>query len=484
MSFADEVRALAQGTVAEVGDHPAAAALRDGLERFDEPLRVAIAGRVKAGKSTLLNALVGEELAPTDVGECTRIVTWYHDGITYRVTVHPIDGLPRPARFSRDDGALVIDLAGTPADDIARLDVEWPSSRLRTMTLVDTPGIDSISIDVSGRTTALLAPDDGRPTEVDAVVYLMRHAHASDVRFLEAFHDDALARPTPVNAIGVLARADEVGACRLDAMDSATRIADRYRREPKLRRLVQTVLPVAGLVAVAGATLAEREFRLLARLAELDAERRDELLLTADRFLVDDPALPVTAVERDDLLDRLGWFGVRHAMARLAVGGVDSSAELSRSLLEVSGIEQLRRVLVERFGARADTLKARSLLATLEAMAPSLPGEVAARVDREIERITASARELLEIRLLDAVRGGALRVREVELDALERLAGGGPVTARLGLDPDASPDATRAAALAALGQWQARAENPMSDRAVVEAARVAVHLCEHLVASA
>ena len=32
--------------------------------RLDEPLRVAIAGKVKAGKSTLLNALVGEQIAP------------------------------------------------------------------------------------------------------------------------------------------------------------------------------------------------------------------------------------------------------------------------------------------------------------------------------------------------------------------------------------------------------------------------------------
>ena len=40
-------------------------------ERLDEPLRVAIAGKVKAGKSTLLNALVGEQVAPTDAGECT-----------------------------------------------------------------------------------------------------------------------------------------------------------------------------------------------------------------------------------------------------------------------------------------------------------------------------------------------------------------------------------------------------------------------------
>ena len=55
------------------------------MRRLDEPLRVAIAGRVKAGKSTLLNALVGERLAATDAGECTRVVTWYRNALGYKV---------------------------------------------------------------------------------------------------------------------------------------------------------------------------------------------------------------------------------------------------------------------------------------------------------------------------------------------------------------------------------------------------------------
>ena len=53
------------------------ASLTGIVERLQGPIRLAIAGKVKAGKSTLLNALIGEELAPTDAGECTRIVTWY-----------------------------------------------------------------------------------------------------------------------------------------------------------------------------------------------------------------------------------------------------------------------------------------------------------------------------------------------------------------------------------------------------------------------
>ena len=76
----------------EFAGSPQSAQLVAIRARLAEPLRVAIAGKVKAGKSTLLNALVGELLAPTDTGECTKIVTWYRDGHTYQVLLHPTDG--------------------------------------------------------------------------------------------------------------------------------------------------------------------------------------------------------------------------------------------------------------------------------------------------------------------------------------------------------------------------------------------------------
>ena len=105
-------------------DDPATARLLHGqLVRLDEPLRVAIAGKVKAGKSTLLNALVGEQVAPTDAGECTRVVTWYRGRADARGSCcTPRDGPPSPLPVRRRDGALVIDLGGTPAERVDRLD--------------------------------------------------------------------------------------------------------------------------------------------------------------------------------------------------------------------------------------------------------------------------------------------------------------------------------------------------------------------------
>src|SRR5690606_31890812 len=189
---------LEQAVQAYAGQPEPLARLRAVLDRLDEPLRVAIAGRVKAGKSTLLNALVGEELAPTDAGECTRIVTWYRDGHTYRVLAEDEGGATVQVPFARHDGALDVDLRGVPTP--RRLVVEWPSASLRTMTLIDTPGVGSVS-GAGAATVAALAPEGGGERPADAVVYLMRHLHGDDIAFLEAFHDDT-ARAAPVNAIG------------------------------------------------------------------------------------------------------------------------------------------------------------------------------------------------------------------------------------------------------------------------------------------
>src|SRR3954464_5607660 len=101
------------------------------LARVGQPLRVAIAGKVKAGKSTLLNALVGEEIAPTDAGECTRVVTWYRDAQVPKVMMYPRSAPPRQLTISRNGGALSFDLQGTPVDQVDRLPADRAPPRPR-----------------------------------------------------------------------------------------------------------------------------------------------------------------------------------------------------------------------------------------------------------------------------------------------------------------------------------------------------------------
>src|SRR6201995_3608190 len=82
-------------------------------DRLAEPLRVAIAGRLKAGKSTLVNALIGRRVAPTAAGECTRVVTRFRYGTADRVNVVGRDGQRRSLPL--DDDGMIPQRLGVPA---------------------------------------------------------------------------------------------------------------------------------------------------------------------------------------------------------------------------------------------------------------------------------------------------------------------------------------------------------------------------------
>jgi hypothetical protein len=476
----DRVRGvLVQAETACAGT-PAELKLRDVRERLDEPLRLALAGKVKAGKSTLLNALVGEELAPTDAGECTRIVTWYREGPGYKVTAVPKQGPPVQLPFQRDGGAIDVDLQGHDAGDLTQLVVDWPSSSLRQLTLIDTPGIASLSADVSARAEAFLTPEDDRATPADAVLYLMKHLHAADMGFLEAFHDEEMAQATPVNAIAVLSRADEVAVGRIDAMESAAKISERYRTDPKVRRVAQTVVPVAGLLAQSGSTLREVEHDALSTVAKMDPADLELLCLSADRFVNADATL--TSLEREALLDRFGLFGIRLSAELIRTNQAPTASKLSEQLVERSGLHELRRVLLSQFAARRDVLKSRSALLAVEAAVRSTPGLQSTDVLSEVERVTAGAHEFAELRLLNALRTGMVPAKPEEAAAMEQLLGAEGTTApeRLSLPLDADTGAQRQAAVDALSKWQRRAESPMASQEIKDAARVLVRTTEGL----
>ena len=365
---------------------------------------MAIAGKVKAGKSTLLNALVGEELAPTDAGECTRVPWWFRDGLTYRVTLGPTSG-GRSRRLRPRRRALDVDLGDLAAGDLASIDVEWPSRALRTLTLIDTPGIASATLALT-QAAEVFSPDDERAGPADAVIYLMRHLHAADVGFLESFTGDVYAGSTPVNTIAVLSRADELGVGRLDAMESAGRVAGRYRQDRRLARLCQTVVPVAGLLAQAAVTMREDEYRLLRRLAELPEVELEELLLSVDRFAArPGPAPPA---DRVALLRRFGIFGTRLAVHRIASGEGTDASTLQATLLATSGVEGLRSLLGQQFAARSDLLKGRAALLALGDLVRRSPAPGSDTLEADLERVHAGAHELVEMRFLNALRSGEL----------------------------------------------------------------------------
>src|SRR5580698_10533592 len=99
------------------------------LSRLRNPVRVAVVGRVKAGKSTLVNALLGQLVAPTDVSECTKVVTWFHYGHPERLEMRLADGSVVPRQL--DAGGRLPAELGVPVEQVAALHVYLANDALR-----------------------------------------------------------------------------------------------------------------------------------------------------------------------------------------------------------------------------------------------------------------------------------------------------------------------------------------------------------------
>nr|WP_054812441.1 dynamin family protein [Nocardia arizonensis] len=466
----------------------ARALLADCAGRLGQPLRVALAGSLKAGKSTLLNALVGQDIAPTDATECTRVVTWYRHGSTPNVTAYAPDGATANVVVRRGaNTGLTFDLTGLTWNApgpraVDHLEVGWPAAALANTTIIDTPGTSSLSREVSARTARLLTPDDPRENPAlpgaDAVVYLLRRLDTSDIRFLERIGASAEAGG-PLGVIGVVSRADEIGAGRIDALHSARDMAMRFAGELERTGLCQAVIPVAGLLAFAAATLRQQEFAAFEALAGAPSEELSAALLSADRFARADIALPVPPELRARLADRFGIFGIRMAVTLIRLG-VGDSAALAAALTERSGVDELRSVLDVQFAQRADQLKAHSALSALARVLSAYPGTAADRLLPRVRTLLADVHGFAELRLLGRLRTDELPLPAADLAELHRLIGGSGIAThlRLGLPPDAAPADRRAQAVAAVRKWRDRARHPLADQFTRSACLIAARSAE------
>jgi hypothetical protein len=476
------VAALIDRTLEVYRDDPAADRLRQQRRRLDEPLRVAFVGRVKAGKSTLLNALVGARVAPTDASECTRVVTLYRHGATPRVLLHDTSGGVRSLPVRRSGDGLQLDLAGTPPEQVAFLAVDWPAGGLAPATFIDTPGIASLTSEASARTEAFLDTGD-QLAGADAVVFLTRQMQAGDVAFLAAFQAASGASDVHTTTITVLSRADEIASGRLDALQAAEGVARRMAGDPAVRAVSDTVVPVAGLLALAARTLRHGDFVALRSLGNGRPEDVQTLLLSADRFTRPDASALVSPEVRVSLLERLGLFGLRLSIALIRAGIADSQA-LAEELERRSGLATLQRLIAVHFTRRGARLKATTALRDLESLLRERPTAGNDDLWRELERLRLASHDVQELGLLARSRGvdgplpGPLRAEGERLLGAE---GSDPRT-RLGLSADAPPEEMRAAALAALERWRAAAEDPLALRATVDAIDVVAQSCEEILA--
>ena len=132
-------------------------------KRCNEPFTIVILGEFKRGKSTIINALLGKELAPTNVSPETYTINEISYGETQQVEAVLENGQRIPLDISditRD--RLEIKMKLFPAK-ISYIDIRDNSPFLKEMRIVDTPGLSDLD-DLDKQVTDYLV-------NADAIMY-------------------------------------------------------------------------------------------------------------------------------------------------------------------------------------------------------------------------------------------------------------------------------------------------------------------------
>ena len=110
------------------------------LARMDAPLSLAIVGEFNAGKSTMVNALIGEDVLPMGVLPTTAHTGILRFGPRRAARINYIDG--RRVEVGFDEAKT---LMKTDAEDIDRLEFIYPHPTLRIVEYWDTPGFNAVN---------------------------------------------------------------------------------------------------------------------------------------------------------------------------------------------------------------------------------------------------------------------------------------------------------------------------------------------------
>lgn len=314
-AVAAQLERLAQ-IAAELGDESTVSEAHAERGRFLEArFFVTCLGQFKRGKSTLLNALVGQPVLPVGVVPVTSVITILHHGDRPTATVRFSDGHSEPVAV--DAIAAFIDERQNPGNrrHAAVVDVALPSPTLRGgLCLVDTPGLGSVHATNTEATRAFVPRTDvalivvGPDPPISGAELQLAVEVAGDAREL----------------LVVLNKADQSSAEHLREIIEFTRTT----LETALQRPVGRILEISALERVAQGR-PTRDWRELENvLSSLSSGARHHLVETAGRRAVRRFGRSLVAELRqcDEALRRpIADIEARKARLQRAVADLDRS---------------------------------------------------------------------------------------------------------------------------------------------------------------
>lgn len=223
--------------------------LRQNIEGIVKPFEIAIFGRMKTGKSSILNALFGRHLAITGVNETTATINRLCYGTGRQqdwVDVHWLDGKTESIPFEElhNNWIGTSDEVTQKATNTDYLELYADADLLKSVTIIDTPGTDSANAKHEQIAQQFI---EGR--ETDALIYVFSPlGRETDLNNLQTFRaKSCLPSSDPYNSVALMHRWDELYR---DANFNMGVVHDKARQlETHMKGLVACVLPVSAPLA-------------------------------------------------------------------------------------------------------------------------------------------------------------------------------------------------------------------------------------------
>lgn len=486
-----------------MSNYPDLQSIQDELQslkqRLKEPLRVAVVGVIKSGKSTLLNALMGEKLLKTGENETTYNVTWFKYGNQPELQIHMKDG-----RIMKEEVAALYKWTTHTTSNPHIKDVDYvvykhPNPILKKIELIDTPGLKSSYMDDAENTLEFLGLDvaalsdrtTAEGSNADAIIYAFHRGISQDENeMLQLFQNPLFANASPINAIGVLTKTDMYwGRHVSNPLSEAKKITGRYKQIDEVRKLLYDIVPVSGQMVESHVKITQEQFQTLQNLSQLDDANVKRLFKGVHFFCdYDFPDIEVSPEERAAIYETIGLYGAFVAIQKIKAG-CSTLEELQHHLYIQSGMENLYSKITQHFGNRSFIIKFQFILSRIRTLCQSAMitckhnQEIRKKIDYMINRcdeMVAKEHVFREMDVLQAFYNGHLNMTESESQELLEITGeyGSHCEAKLGVDNSHSIRQLAEIAHKKSVKWLDKIDDIFSTRKDEEAAKILARSCE------
>ena len=258
--------------------------LQNIIEHTKEPLMLMVMGAFSTGKSTFINALVGEEIAAVEAKPTTAVVTKLCYGDKDVLKVYFRDGKSKiysPSEFAKLTAVNDVEADNSIHERIDYVERQMPIEMLKQVTIIDSPGLNDVNEKHSEASERFVK-------NADSVLWMF-----SALQMGSKFEIEAMDKLTPrLKPIAVINKMDQIN----DDEDDP----DEFLAKAKalLKDKVQAVIGISAKYALQGKLENNKLKSQVGNLEEL--KNAIETLVVPNR----------EAFKLNTLLDELGYFFV------------------------------------------------------------------------------------------------------------------------------------------------------------------------------